>query len=138
MFQGSGSDTQVFDAVVVGSGATGGWAAKVLTEGGLKVAMLEAGPKITQRDFTEHRQAWQYPFLGQNPRMREWIGGRGGGSVAIGLSQRCTDDLAAEAVGENVEIVRSLLTEKIGERLGRGGHLFAATRIRTGGKPGIG
>lgn len=71
MFQGSGSDTQVFDAVVVGSGATGGWAAKVLTEGGLRVAMLEAGPKITQRDFTEHRQAWQYPFLGQNPKILE-------------------------------------------------------------------
>lgn len=64
MFQAPGSDTQVFDAVVVGSGATGGWAAKVLTEGGMKVAMLEAGPKVTPRDFTEHKQSWQYQFQG--------------------------------------------------------------------------
>jgi choline dehydrogenase-like flavoprotein len=33
-----------FDAIVVGSGATGGWAAKELTEAGLRVALLEAGP----------------------------------------------------------------------------------------------
>lgn len=33
-----------YDAVVVGSGATGGWAAKELTERGLRVALLEAGP----------------------------------------------------------------------------------------------
>jgi choline dehydrogenase-like flavoprotein len=33
-----------FDAVVVGSGATGSWAAKELTEAGLRVALLDAGP----------------------------------------------------------------------------------------------
>jgi choline dehydrogenase-like flavoprotein len=65
------SDTQIFDAVVVGSGATGGWAAKVLTEGGLKVAMLEAGGPVSPRDFTEHTQSWQYPFLGQSPKVLE-------------------------------------------------------------------
>jgi choline dehydrogenase-like flavoprotein len=32
-----------FDAIIVGSGATGSWAAKLLTEGGLTVALLEAG-----------------------------------------------------------------------------------------------
>ena len=34
------------DAIVVGSGATGGWAAKELTEAGLSVALLEAGPAL--------------------------------------------------------------------------------------------
>ena len=56
-----------FDAVVVGSGATGGWAAKRLTEAGWRVALIEAGPKITPKDFTEHVQPWQLPYLGQSP-----------------------------------------------------------------------
>jgi choline dehydrogenase-like flavoprotein len=43
---------QIFDAVVVGSGATGGWAAKQLTEAGMQVALVEAGAKTTEADFT--------------------------------------------------------------------------------------
>ncbi|MBM3810032.1 MAG: GMC family oxidoreductase [Acidimicrobiia bacterium] len=62
---------QSFDAIVVGSGATGGWAAKQLTEAGMRVALLEAGPKITQRDFNEHAQSWQMPFLGMSPVIRK-------------------------------------------------------------------
>lgn len=45
-----GKDEQ-FDAIVVGSGATGGWAAKNLTERGLRVALLEAGPMLARRDI---------------------------------------------------------------------------------------
>jgi choline dehydrogenase-like flavoprotein len=60
---------EVFDAIVVGSGATGGWAAKKLTEAGMRVALLEAGPKITPRNFTDHVQPWQLPYLGQSPRI---------------------------------------------------------------------
>lgn len=60
-----------FDALVVGSGATGGWAAKKLTESGLRVAMLEAGSKITPKDFNEHLQSWQMPYLGMSPRIVE-------------------------------------------------------------------
>jgi len=33
-----------YDAIIVGSGATGGWAAKTLAESGLEVLVLEAGP----------------------------------------------------------------------------------------------
>ena len=47
-----------FDVVVVGSGATGGWAAKKLTEAGMKVCLLEAGKKITKKDYTEHVNSW--------------------------------------------------------------------------------
>ena len=36
----------VFDAIVIGSGISGGWAAKELTEKGLKVIMLERGMDI--------------------------------------------------------------------------------------------
>ena len=34
-----------FNAIVVGSGISGGWAAKELTEGGLRVLLLERGRK---------------------------------------------------------------------------------------------
>ncbi len=50
---------RVFDAIVVGSGASGGWVAKELTERGMQVLMLEAGPpRLPERDFTEH--IWPY------------------------------------------------------------------------------
>ena len=38
--------TNEYDAIVVGSGISGGWAAKELTEKGLKVLMLERGKNI--------------------------------------------------------------------------------------------
>jgi choline dehydrogenase-like flavoprotein len=65
------SSPEEFDAIVVGSGATGGYAAKKLTEAGLRVALLEAGKKITPRDFTEHKPSWQMPYLGMSPLMRK-------------------------------------------------------------------
>ena len=65
------SKPEPFDAVVIGSGATGGWAAKQLTEAGLKVALLEAGKKITDKDFNEHVQPWQLPYLGASPKILE-------------------------------------------------------------------
>jgi choline dehydrogenase-like flavoprotein len=39
-----------YDAIVVGAGATGGWAAKELTERGLSVALLEAGPPLAAEE----------------------------------------------------------------------------------------
>jgi choline dehydrogenase-like flavoprotein len=47
--------TNTYDAVIVGSGITGGWAAKELTEKGLRVLVLEAGRTILpERDYVEH------------------------------------------------------------------------------------
>ena len=57
----------VFDAVIVGSGCTGGMAAKELTEAGLNVCVLEAGPKVTEADFTEHVQSYQQKHRGAHP-----------------------------------------------------------------------
>ncbi|MFC5865092.1 GMC oxidoreductase [Acidicapsa dinghuensis] len=48
-----------YDVCIVGSGAAGGTAAKVLTEGGLNVVMLEAGPRLNPyKDYKEH--VWPY------------------------------------------------------------------------------
>jgi len=37
---------EAYDAIVVGSGISGGWAAKELTEKGLRVLLLERGPNV--------------------------------------------------------------------------------------------
>jgi choline dehydrogenase-like flavoprotein len=61
----------VFDAIVVGSGSTGGWAAKELTEAGLKVALLEAGPDLDpKREFNEHLASYEIKYRGQSPEIR--------------------------------------------------------------------
>lgn len=50
---------KVYDVCIVGSGAAGGAAAKVLTERGLDVVMLEAGPMLdVAKHYTEH--TWTY------------------------------------------------------------------------------
>lgn len=58
-----------YDAIVVGSGIAGGWAAKELTEHGLKTLVLEAGGAIDPNvDFVEHVQPWQMHFRGMGDR----------------------------------------------------------------------
>jgi choline dehydrogenase-like flavoprotein len=59
-----------FDAIVVGSGISGGWAAKELTERGLRVLMLERGKNVEHRtDYKNARKApWEYPHRGGRTR----------------------------------------------------------------------
>jgi choline dehydrogenase-like flavoprotein len=60
---------QTYDAIVVGSGATGGWAAKRLAEAGLKVALLEAGRAVSPTEFTEHTPAYQLKYRDHSPEI---------------------------------------------------------------------
>ena len=64
------SETTDFDAIVVGSGMSGGWAAKELCEAGLKVLVLERGSMVRhgQDYITEHMPPWEIPFGGKKPR----------------------------------------------------------------------
>lgn len=58
---------QVYDAIVVGSGISGGWAAKELTEKGLKTLLLERGKDvkhITDYD-TAQKPVWEFPHRGR-------------------------------------------------------------------------
>ncbi|GAB3272544.1 GMC family oxidoreductase [Parahaliea aestuarii] len=64
------SENYDFDAIVVGSGISGGWAAKELTEKGLKVLVLERGRDITPGldYYGEHAPDWKLPYQGKKPR----------------------------------------------------------------------
>ena len=60
---------QTYDVIVVGSGATGGWAAKRLAEAGLKVALLEAGRAVSPKEFTEHMPAYKLKYRDHSPEI---------------------------------------------------------------------
>jgi choline dehydrogenase-like flavoprotein len=56
--QGSGT----FDVIVVGSGASGGWAAKRLAEAGVNVALVEAGRAHNKDESYEHMRPHELPY----------------------------------------------------------------------------
>ncbi len=58
-------ENNVYDAIVIGSGISGGWAAKELTEKGLKTIMLERGRNVEHvKDYHANKDAWEYPHRG--------------------------------------------------------------------------
>lgn len=63
-----------YDAIVVGSGISGGWAAKELTEKGLKVLMLERGRNIEHvKDYVNaNKESWEFPHRGTRVSRKTW------------------------------------------------------------------
>ena len=69
--QGAGTAERTYDAIVVGSGISGGWAAKELTEKGLKTLVLERGPDVLRNRNGLGVQVYGPPVVGpaaQAPR----------------------------------------------------------------------
>ena len=52
----------LFDVAVVGSGASGGWACKRLSEAGLKVVLIDCGRPQPDSNFTEHMPAFELKY----------------------------------------------------------------------------
>jgi choline dehydrogenase-like flavoprotein len=65
---------EAYDAIVVGSGISGGWAAKELTEKGLRVLLLERGPNVEHvKDYKSATiPPWEVPHRGR--RTQELLG----------------------------------------------------------------
>ena len=59
---------QVYDAIVIGSGISGGWAAKELCEGGLKTLVIERGKKVEHlKDYpTATKSPWEFEHHGES------------------------------------------------------------------------
>ena len=67
------TQTTEFDAIVVGSGISGGWAAKELTEKGLRVLLLERGKNVEHvKDYPNATKGpWEYPHRGGRTKAME-------------------------------------------------------------------
>lgn len=62
---------RTYDAIVVGSGISGGWAAKELTEHGLRTIVLEAGRPIDPAvDYVDHVAPYEKRYRGMGDRTR--------------------------------------------------------------------
>ncbi len=68
-FQSNGNASHTYDAIVIGSGISGGWAAKELTEKGLKTLVLERGRNVKHlEDYpTTNMKPWEFEHRGQIP-----------------------------------------------------------------------
>src|SRR5258708_1130601 len=81
-----------YDVCIIGSGAGGGMAAKILTEGGLNCVLLEAGPNITpEKDFKMLMWPYELPHRGAGvggkagENFGEFLAPNGGGNIVGGL-----------------------------------------------------
>ncbi|BDW92558.1 GMC family oxidoreductase [Flagellimonas marinaquae] len=63
-------EQESYDAIVVGTGISGGWAAKELCENGLKTLVLERGPMVKHREDypTANMDPWDFPHAGNATR----------------------------------------------------------------------
>jgi choline dehydrogenase-like flavoprotein len=70
--------TKVYDAIVVGTGAGGGTAMKILCEADLKVCAVNSGPRTDpSEDYRLHRQVYDLKYRGYGNPLRllaSWLG----------------------------------------------------------------
>lgn len=68
-FNSQGDEQVTYDAIVVGTGISGGWAAKELTEKGLQTLVLEKGRMVNHGDYpTANLDQWELPNNGMVPQ----------------------------------------------------------------------
>lgn len=86
-----------YDAIVVGSGVSGGWAAKELTEKGLKTLILERGRNVRHGEYpTATQDPWQLAYRGrptQHDLERQGVQARTGYTVNQASKHWFVDDI---------------------------------------------
>ena len=91
---------KVYDVCIVGSGAAGGTAAKILTEGGLNVVMIEAGPPLNpEKDYKEHVWPYQLPHRGAG------VGGKASDNFGEFLAPNGSWDIAGVDLSERAVVM---------------------------------
>ncbi|WP_194774810.1 GMC oxidoreductase [Pararhodonellum marinum] len=79
----SSKESMTYDAIVIGSGISGGWAAKSLCEGGLKTLVLERGRDVKHiEDYpTATKNPWEFELGGKIPLDKQKDFGRRGARI---------------------------------------------------------
>src|ERR1700687_3067153 len=128
---------KVYDVCVIGSGASGGTAAKILTEGGLNVVMLEAGgPLNPEKDFKEHVWPYQLPHRGAG------VGGKASDNFGEFLAPNGSWEIEGEpyttAPGSNFRWFRSRIEGGRTNHWGRIALRFAPVDFKSRSTDGMG
>jgi len=128
---------KMYDVCVIGSGAGGGTAAKILTEGGLSVALLEAGPPVyPEKDFKMLTWPYELPHRGVG------VGGHASENFSEFLAPNGAWNIDGEpytsAPGANFQWFRSRIVGGRTNHWGRIALRFAPIDFRSATRDGLG
>src|SRR5579863_2091883 len=128
---------KMYDVCVIGSGAGGGTAAKILTEGGLSVALLEAGPPVNPgKDFKMLMWPYELPHRGIG------VGGRAAENFGEFLAPNGAWQIEGEpytsAPGSNFQWFRSRIVGGRTNHWGRIALRFAPIDFKSATRDGLG
>ncbi|MGB2677772.1 MAG: GMC family oxidoreductase [Candidatus Acidiferrum sp.] len=126
-----------YDVCVIGSGAGGGMAAKILTEGGLSVALLEAGPPVNpEKDYKMFVWPYELPHRGVG------VGGKAADNFSEFLAPNGAWNIAGEpytsAPGCNFQWFRSRIVGGRTNHWGRIALRFAPVDFKSRSRDGLG
>ncbi|MGA3177276.1 MAG: GMC family oxidoreductase [Candidatus Acidiferrum sp.] len=126
-----------YDICVIGSGAGGGMAAKILTEGGLNVALLEAGPPVNpEKDYKMFVWPYELPHRGVG------VGGKAADNFGEFLAPNGAWNIAGEpytsAPESNFQWFRSRIVGGRTNHWGRIALRFAPVDFKSKSRDGLG